>query len=393
MKQINTKKVINSYLKTFQKEPDILIVSPGRINIIGEHIDYNDGYVLPAAIDKAMIFALGKTTDKICTLKALDYNQSTTIDLEKNFEQTNENWTNYLKGVFHQLQANGYHISGGIQGVFCSDIPIGAGLSSSAALECGLLYGINHLYQLNIKQIDIALLGQKAEHWVGIKCGIMDQFASVLGKENSVIKIDCTSLDYEYYPADFKNYSIVLFNSGVQHNLGTSEYNIRRKECEEGLAILQNTFPQVKTFREASLDQLNSVKNQLSDKVYDRCLFVIEEIERVNQACVALQENNLTVLGELMFATHWGLSKRYDVSCPELDFLVQKAEASKNIIGARVMGGGFGGCTINIIETNQRETIIKEFEEKFEEKFNHKLTTYEVKITNGTHVSLDQALV
>jgi galactokinase len=391
MQHDNIQQVVEKYEALYHKKPDVVVISPGRINIIGEHIDYNAGFVLPAAINKAMVMALGKNEAAKVQLHALNYQEDASFDLVPELSPKQDHWSNYAKGVCQQLTAQNYHY-GGLNGVLMSDIPIGAGLSSSAALECGLLFGLNQLYDLKIPPVDLAVLGQKAEHWVGVKCGIMDQFASVLGQEKSVIKIDCQDLSYEYYPADFQDYNLVLFNSGVSHSLAASEYNIRRQECEQGLAILQENFPEIRSFRNAQKHQLESLSAKMPNQVFKRCLFVIEEIERVNQACEALQTHNLPQLGSLMFETHWGLSELYEVSCPELDFLVMQAAQSPAILGARVMGGGFGGCTINLIHKAQQADTIKHFKQKFEAEFGIALESYEVEIQGGTRLANDAAI-
>ena len=224
--------------------PEIIVHAPGRINLIGEHIDYNDGYVLPAAIDKIVCFAFEINNSNTANIKAIDLNESVLIDITKEEIVSDVVWTNYLRGVLFQLKLKGHKIRG-FNCVFSSNIPIGSGLSSSAALECGFLFGINEMFNLDIKPIDIALMGQSAEHWVGINCGIMDQFSSIMGLENKVIKIDCRTLDYTYHDADFANYSLILFDSNLQHSLFTSEYNNRRIECDEGLSIINENYPEI----------------------------------------------------------------------------------------------------------------------------------------------------
>jgi len=227
-------------------------------------------------------------------------------------------------------------------------------------------------------------MGQKAEHWVGINCGIMDQFSSVMGQENKVIKIDCRTLEFEYHDANFSDYSLVLFDSNVKHSLMTSAYNQRRQQCEEGLSILKTHFPEIKSFRDCTEDQVLSLKNKMSKDVFKRGHFVVKEISRVAQACEALDNGNIEVLGKLMFETHEGLSSEYEVSCPELDFLVNLAKEEKSVIGSRLMGGGFGGCTINLIKKGNEEAIKSKFSKLYMEAFGIELKIYDVKIGNGT---------
>ncbi|MEN9981587.1 MAG: hypothetical protein RL542_1374 [Bacteroidota bacterium] len=369
--------------KTFGNTPQKIVLSPGRINIIGEHIDYNDGYVLPAAIDKVICFAFEKTNAPASTIVAIDLEESVTIDVTADSKLSDTIWTNYFRGVLQQLQNKGLVI-GNFNCVFSSSIPVGSGLSSSAALECGFLFGLNELFHLDIKPVDIALMGQSAEHWVGINCGIMDQFSSVMGKTNQVIKIDCRTLEYEYHKADFSDYSLVLFDSNVKHSLFSSAYNQRREECEQGLAILSSHFPEVKSFREATEVQLLSIKDKMTEDVFKRSHYVIKEIKRVTLACEALDRGDIVTLGQLLFETHEGLSKEYEVSCAELDMIVDTLKKEPAVVGSRVMGGGFGGCTINLIKKGQEEAIKKKLVQLYQETFGIELKIYEVTISNGT---------
>ena len=369
--------------KTFGNSPQKIVVSPGRINIIGEHIDYNDGYVLPAAIDKAICFAFEKTNSASSTIVAIDLDESFEINVESPIILSETIWTNYFRGVLQQLQNKGLAI-GNFNCVFSSTIPIGSGLSSSAALECGFLYGLNEVFQLDIKPVDIALMGQSAEHWVGINCGIMDQFSSVMGKENQVIKIDCRTLEYEYHNANFSDYSLVLFDSNVKHSLFSSAYNQRRQECEQGLAILTAHFPEVSSFRDCTEAQILSIKDKMTENVFKRSHYAIKEIKRVTLACEALDQGDILTLGQLLFETHDGLSNEYEVSCAELDMIVATLKNEPAVIGSRMMGGGFGGCTINLIKKGEEEAIKTKLTQMYQATFGIELKTYEVKISNGT---------
>ena len=371
------------FKKTFGNSPQKIVLSPGRINIIGEHIDYNDGFVLPAAIDKVICFAFEKTNSVTSTIVAIDLGESFEINVENPVTLHEVIWTNYFRGVLQQIQNKGLNI-GNFNCVFSSTIPVGSGLSSSAALECGFLFGLNEVFHLNIKPVDLALMGQSAEHWVGINCGIMDQFSSVMGKANQVIKIDCRTLDFEYHNADFSNYSLVLFDSNVKHSLFTSAYNQRREECEQGLAILSSHFPEVKSFREASEEQLLSIKDSMTEDVFKRSHYVIKEIKRVTLACEALDNGDIVTLGQLLFETHEGLSKEYEVSCPELDMIVDTLKKEPAVIGSRMMGGGFGGCTINLIKKGEEDAIKTKLTQLYQAAFGIELITYEVRISNGT---------
>ena len=368
---------------TFGNTPQKIVISPGRINIIGEHIDYNDGYVLPAAIDKMICFAFEKTDATVSKIVAIDLGQSVEIDLTEAPELSDTIWTNYFRGILQQLRNKGL-VVGNFNCVFSSSIPVGSGLSSSAALECGFLFGLNELFDLNIKPVDIALMGQSAEHWVGINCGIMDQFSSVMGKANQVIKIDCRTLEYQYHNADFSDYSLVLFDSNVKHSLFSSAYNQRRQECEQGLAILSAHFPEVKSFRDATEEQILSIKDKMTEDVFKRSHYAIKEIKRVILACEALDRGDILTLGQLMFETHEGLSNAYEVSCAELDMIVDTLKKEPAVVGSRLMGGGFGGCTINLIKKGQEEAIKTKLTQLYYETFGIELKIYEVTISNGT---------
>ncbi|MCV9933166.1 galactokinase [Flavobacterium sp. LS1R47] len=371
------------FKEKFGNEPQKIVLSPGRINIIGEHIDYNDGYVLPAAIDKIICFALEKNHSKKSKIYAIDINDEFEFDLTKEIQLSHIVWTNYILGVVKQLQDNGFTLEG-FNCVFSSNIPVGSGLSSSAALECGMIYGIKELFDLTIKKVDIALLGQKAEHWVGINCGIMDQFSSVYGLQNKVIKLDCKTLEFEYHEANFNDYALVLFDSNVKHSLFTSEYNTRREECEKGLLIIKNNFPAIKSFRDCTENQLLSIRDKMDKTVFKRVHYVIKEISRVSQACEALDNGNIELLGQLLFDTHDGLSNEYEVSCEELDMLVATAKENDAIIGSRLMGGGFGGCTINLIKKGKENEVKNKFSSLYLDIFGIELKFYDVKIGNGT---------
>jgi galactokinase len=369
--------------ESFGNAPEKIVLSPGRINIIGEHIDYNDGFVLPAAIDKIICFAFAKNNSKQSKIYAIDLNEEFEVDLTQPILLSNVIWTNYILGVIKQLQEKGFSFDG-FNCVFSSDIPVGSGLSSSAALECGTIFGIAALFNLSIPKVEIALMGQKAEHWVGINCGIMDQFSSVMGQENKVIKIDCRTLDYEYHDANFNDYSLILFDSNVKHSLMTSAYNERRQQCEEGIAIIKNNFPEISSFRDCTENQVLSLKDKMSENVFKRSLFAVKEIKRVSLACEALDNGDIQTLGKLMFETHQGLSVDYEVSCAELDMIVDTLKQEKAVIGSRMMGGGFGGCTINLIKKGEEEGIKSKLVKLYMEAFGIELKIYDVKISNGT---------
>lgn len=372
------------FIQTFQNDAQYIFLSPGRINIIGEHIDYNDGFVLPAAINKYICFAVSKSGNSRCTIVAKDLDERYEFDLNDTLQPIDKMWANYILGVLHQLQGRTNNLEG-FNIVFSSSIPMGAGLSSSAALECGFGYAMRKLFHLDLSKEDIALIGQKSEHtFVGVNCGIMDQFASVFGKKNKAIKLDCTSLEYEYHKADFKSHSLLLLDSRVKHMHLTSGYNTRREEVEHGFSILKQQFPHLKSFRDCTEAMIQETRELLGEVNLKRCHFVVKEIQRVLDAVNALENSNFKKLGELMYETHEGLSKEYEVSCEELDFLVDAVKNEKSVLGSRMMGGGFGGCSINLIEKGSEKEIIKTVSEKYKEAFGIDLQSYKVKISKGT---------
>ncbi len=369
--------------KLFHTQPQYIFLSPGRVNIIGEHVDYNDGLVMPAAINKYICFAISKNKTSECALIAKDLNEAYKFDLTDELKPINKMWVNYILGVLSQLKDN-HRLAQGFNIVFSSTIPMGAGLSSSAALECGIGYAMNTLFDLGLTKEEIALIGQKSEHtFVGVNCGIMDQFASVFGKKNKVIKLDCNTLEHSYYKADFKKYSLLLLDSNVKHTHLTSGYNVRRQEVEAGLKIIKQHFPEVKTFRNCTEKMILELKEQLGKTIFKRCHFVVKEIQRVHDAATALSQSDFATLGKLMSETHNGLSKEYEVSCEEIDYLVDVVQHEKNVLGSRMMGGGFGGCSINLVKKGTEETLVKIISERYADTFGIELKAYKVKISKG----------
>ncbi len=377
-----SEKIRKKFEATFDKKP-LLVRSPGRINMIGEHTDYNEGFVMPAAIDKEIICAISPNYNNKCTLIAYDLDDEYEFDITK-YEKSEKGWPNYILGVIEQFQKRDMEIRG-FDCVFGGDIPLGAGLSSSAALECAFAYSFNHMFDTSLSKLEIVKLAQAAENeFVGVKCGIMDQFASVHGKQDKVFRLDCRSLDYEYYNMVLSDYRLVLCDTGVKHSLASSEYNTRRQECETGVAILQQYHPEIKSLRDASVELLEKYHDEFDDNVYRRCKYVIEENDRVLECCDMLKKGDLEGFGENMYKTHEGLSKEYEVSCRELDFLYEKARNSGMVIGARMMGGGFGGCTINIVKIERLDEFIGHMTGAYEDELGLELKTYIVKIENGT---------
>lgn len=379
----NCATLVQTQYTKFFGSPELMVKSPGRINLIGEHTDYNLGFVLPAAIDKAIYIAIGKRTDQNICLHAADLDQSIEMNLES-LEPSPKQWPNYLLGIADQLKKAGYPIAG-FNAVVAGDVPLGAGLSSSAAVECATVFALNELFVLGMSKLEMVRLAQNAENeFVGLKCGIMDMFASMFGKADSVIQLDCRSLDYHYMPFHQNGFQIVLLDTCVKHSLASTEYNTRRAECEAGVAIIAQQHPQVKSLRDANLEMVESLLAGGDVKVYQRCKFIVAEIARLQAGCQDLVEGKIDAFGLKMFETHIGLSKEYEVSCLELDFLADFAKAQTGVIGARMMGGGFGGCTINLVKDASVDAFIAEAAIAFKNRFQQDLKSYIVAIGDGT---------
>lgn len=379
---MNYEKVYEKFAEIFKDKP-YMFRSPGRVNLIGEHTDYNEGFVLPAAINKEIVFAIAPSGDKNCRLISLDMEDSYDFNIGS-FVKSGKAWANYLLGIIEQFKNNGYKLNG-FNCVFGGDIPIGAGLSSSAALEAGLGYALKEIFNLSIEPMDIVKLAQKAENeFVGVKCGIMDQYINIFGKKNKVLKIDCRSLEYSYFPFEADDLSIVLCDSRVSHSLASSEYNLRRKQCESGVKILQKYNPAIKSLRDVELDLLKAHIEEFDPVIYKRCEYVIEENIRLLAACDYLLKNDIVSFGEKVNESHEGLKNKYEVSCSELDSLVEYARQDENTIGCRMMGGGFGGCTINLVKTDAVENFSHKITDKYKIKTSRDLRIYVAKIVDGT---------
>jgi len=364
----------------------LTVKAPGRINLIGEHTDYNEGFVMPAAIQKAATVYIEKREDSAIHLFAEDLKESYTLNLDT-VTKSSKDWANYIIGVIAQFQKV-VTIPKGFTLRLKSDVPIGSGLSSSAAIECAVAFAINELFSLGLDRMQLTKMAQKAEHeYAGVLCGIMDQFASMFGKKDQVILLDCKTMHYQYYPLKLSNYDIVLLDTQIKHALASSEYNTRRAECEQGISLIQQRYPSIKSLREVSMDMLNEcVDSSQMTKVYNRCKYVIAEIERTQAAAKDLQEGQLAAFGQKMFATHDGLSLLYEVSCPELDFLVKEVKDNPNVIGARMMGGGFGGCTINLIKKEATASVVQKLVASYHKTFQKNLLSYEVNIDDGASI-------
>ena len=380
---MNKAEVSALFAQQFNEAPLFVIASPGRINLIGEHVDYNSGFVLPAAIDKYMYVAVSKRNDNQIVLHAADLNQNDQTSLDAPLQPSSSGWPNYVLGVIHDLLAAGHSVSG-FNMLITGNIPIGAGVSSSAALECATVFACKHLFDLNISKEAMVTTAQRAENnFVGVNCGVMDQFASMFGKADHVIKLDCADLSYTYFPFKLDGISIVLFDTFVKHSLASSEYNTRRQECVIGLALLRQKFSIV-SFREATITMLDAVADSISDKIYNRCKYVIEEIARMEAACNHLLAGEIDAFGVCMYETHTGLSELYEVSCAELDNIVQNCKKESAIVGARMMGGGFGGCVIALVQTTNVEAVYNRINTEYQNKFGRTMGKYLMQIGDGT---------
>lgn len=368
-------------------EPPTLVKSPGRVNLIGEHTDYNEGFVLPAAVDKAIYLAVGPRSDRQLHFTAADLNSTYTGSLDK-VERATKSWANYLLGVIEQVQRE-HQLPGGLNVVFGGDIPIGSGMSSSAALENAVVFALNHLYGLGMERIAMVRLSQRAENeFVGAKVGIMDMFASMMGRAGHVIKLDCRSLDYTYAPFQMAGIRIVLCDSRVKHSLVTSEYNTRRAECEQGVALVRAGLgdDHIRSLRDVTMEMLDTYLREQNPHLYRRCAYVVQENQRLLDGVADLERGDLAAFGQRMYGSHEGLSHWYEVSCPELDILVDIARAHPGVLGARMMGGGFGGCTINLVAPAHADEFVKQVGAAYQRRFGRVPETYQTSIVGGVSV-------
>ena len=373
------------FKKRFNKNP-LLVASPGRINLIGEHTDYNEGYVFPAAIDKYIIGAFSKSDGDYSHIYSMDMNEETNVDLNNLKKQEPGSWKNYVFGIFDELHKRGLRL-GNVNLVFGGDIPPGAGLSSSAALENCIVFGLNELFKLGLTKDEMVQISMLAEHnFAGVKCGIMDQFASMIGISDHAMFLDCRDLSYSQILIHAEDYQLILINSNVKHQLADSVYNKRKEECYEGLTIMQNDLPQVNSLRDISLDQLNNMKDKIPEVIFRRCQYIIEENERVEASKTAIKNKKWEIFGQLLYASHHGLQYLYEVSCNELDFLVEQAKEHPDVFGSRMMGGGFGGCTLNLIKKDKATEFIDQVAQKYLVEFGTAIDVYQVNISNGTHI-------
>lgn len=357
-------------------EEGVFYASAGRINLIGEHTDYNGGFVFPGAIDRGIIAEIRLNgTDKVRAF-ALDLDEYAEFGLEEK-DLPSQSWARYIFGVCREIIKRGGKI-GGFDTVFAGDVPLGAGMSSSAALESTFAFALNDLFSLGIDKFELARIGQATEHnYCGVKCGIMDQFASVFGKAGNLMRLDCRSMEYEYYPFNPEGYRLVLLDSVVKHELVGSPYNRRRESCERVASLLGREF-----LRGVTMEELDAVKDRISDEDYRRARYVIGEEARVLAVCDALKKGDYETVGKMMYLTHKGMSEDYEVSCEELDYLNDIAREC-GVTGSRIMGGGFGGCTINLVRTELYDHFIEEARRRFSERYGHEPKVYDVVISDG----------
>ncbi len=385
--------IIEQLKKSFREnsthsESEIVVRSPGRINLIGEHTDYNEGFVLPSAIDKAIYLLVTPRDGFSAGLFSLDFDDVHSFDVRSPLKTTKE-WANYLIGVVDQMKKLGRNI-GGFDCHFAGNIPIGAGMSSSAALETGFAFALNGLFGLGLDRKELARIGQKSENeFVGVKCGIMDQFASVLSKGNSALLLDCRSLSYELIPFTRTDLKFLLCDTGVKHSLAASEYNLKREQCETGVEVIKKRFSSIRSLRDVDEDKLEECRDGMEPVVYKRCKFVLDENSRVQSGRLRLTEDDYGGFGKLMYASHDGLKNMYEVSCEELDFLVDTASSIDGILGSRMMGGGFGGCTLTLLENGHVEEFNKRVSETYLKHFGRIPKIYECSLMPGTSIIED----
>ena len=373
---------IQEKFETLFGEEGILYASAGRINLIGEHTDYNGGYVFPGAINFGIMAAIKPNGTDTVRLFAINRDEYVEFDLEEE-SLPEQHWPRYVFGVCREIIKRGGTVKG-FNAVFAGDVPIGAGLSSSAALESTFAYALNDLFNNNqIDKFELAKIGQSTEHnYCGVKCGIMDQFASLFGKEGSLIRLNCKTGEYKYFPFHPQGYKLVLIDTCVKHSLADSAYNKRRESCERAAAAIRKNHPEVEFLSDAKRVWLDEVREEIPEEDFLRAEYVIGEVQRVLDVCDALERDDYETVGEMMYQTHFGLSRLYEVSCEELDFL-NKLARKLDVTGSRVMGGGFGGCTINLVKEELHDRFVETAVEKFTEKFGHAPKVYEVVISDG----------
>lgn len=383
---LNIEFVRSRFIKHFDGKTGNIYVSPGRINLIGEHTDYNEGFVFPGAIDKCIMCEIRPNgTDRVMVY-SIDLKDKVEFDINDT-EGPHTSWARYIYGIVREMKKTGVDVKG-FNTAFAGDVPLGAGLSSSAALESCFAFALNDIFGNNkLSKWDLVHAGQATEHnYCGVKCGIMDQFASVFGQKGKLMRLDCKSREFEYFPFELNGYKLVLIDSRVKHELASSAYNDRRNSCETIVKAIQNRYPDkdIKTLRDVNFYMLNSIKNDTDINDWNKACYILEEKERVIAVCEALHNNDLETVGKNMYQTHQGLSEKYEVSCEELDFLVETAK-NNGVTGSRIMGGGFGGCTINLVKDEIYDTFINDVTNKYIEKYNKEPFVYRINIGEGSH--------
>ena len=375
--------VRSRFIKHFDGTTGSVYASPGRINLIGEHTDYNNGFVFPGAVTQGMIAEIKPNGTRNVNAYSIDLKDKVTFSLDDP-KGPNATWARYIFGVCREMMELGVPVEG-FNTAFAGDVPLGAGMSSSAALESTFAFALNDLWGENkIEKMELARVGQRTEHkYVGCNCGIMDQFASVFGKAGSLMRLDCRSGEYAYFPWNPKGYKLVLVNSQVKHALAGSPYNERRLSCERVAAVIAKHHAEVATLRDANYEMLDEVKNEVSEEDYKRARYVIGEVDRVLKVCDALEAGDYETVGQMMYETHYGLSKEYEVSCEELDFLNEVAK-EEGVTGSRIMGGGFGGCTINLVADELYNNFVTVVKQKFAEKYGKEPIIIDVVIGDGS---------
>jgi len=374
-------RIIEEKFKSLFGDNYMVYASPGRVNLIGEHTDYNGGFVFPGAIDKGIYAAINPNgTDKVRAY-SVDYNAQVEFGMNEE-DAPKESWARYIFGVCREMKKRGFEPKG-FDTVFVGDVPLGAGMSSSAALESTFANALNEIFNLNIDRFELARIGQSTEHnYCGVKCGIMDQFASVFGKKGHLMRLNCATMEFEYFPFNPEGYKVVLLDTVVKHELASSAYNKRRESCENACAHIKARHPEVNFLSDATMEMLEEVKSEISEEDYKRAVYVIGEKQRVLDVCDALEKGDYETVGDRMFGTHYGMSKEYEVSCEELDFLNDVAKQC-GVTGSRVMGGGFGGCTINLVKEELYDNFIATAKKEYLAKFNREPKVYDVVISDG----------
>ena len=383
---MDIEKVRSRFIKHFDGKTGNIYMSPGRINLIGEHTDYNGGFVFPGAVDKGIMAEIRPNGTNTVMLYSIDLKDRVEFKVDDP-NGPRASWARYIYGIIQEMKSLGVEVKG-FNAAFYGDVPLGAGMSSSAALESCFAFALNDLFGNNkVSKWDLALAGQATEHkYIGVNCGIMDQFASVFGQKGKLMRLDCRSREFEYFPFNPQGYKLVLVNSKVKHELVGSPYNDRRRSCENVVAAVAKQFPDKKfeTLRDVNEEELEAVKDKVSAEDYQRAHFVLGEKERVLAVCDALVAGDYETVGQKMYETHHGLSKEYEVSCEELDFLNDIAKEN-GVTGSRIMGGGFGGCTINLVKDELYDKFIADATEKFTAKYGHAPEVYPVVISEGSH--------